>query len=155
MPDAADVAEPVVQDLVQKQLRERIQTFEDELLKQPQAELELVQHFCAGVYMRELRLPAGTQLTGKIHKHPCLNVVPVGEIEVVTDEGIKLIKGPVVFSSPAGVKRAARVISDTIWITVHANPDNVERDSNAMADLLTVPSYELLAPHCSQELIEE
>lgn len=134
--------------------RERIQKFEDELRKHEQIDLDLVQHFCAGVYMRELHLPAGALVTGKIHKYPCLNVVPVGDIEVVTEEGIKRIQGPVVFQSPAGVKRAARVFSDTIWITVHANPDNLEHDSETMADRLTVPSYDALEQHC-QELLEE
>lgn len=147
-----DVAQPESSPPV---LRDRIQAFEDELLKHDQLALDLVQHFCAGVYMRELHIPAGTLLTGKIHKYPCLNIVPVGDIEVVTEEGIKRIQGPVVFRSPAGVKRAARVFSDTIWITVHANPDNVERDSDAMADLLTVPRHELLEQHCPDKKLEE
>ncbi len=131
-------------------MRGKIQEFEDELLKHPQVELELIQHFCAGVYLRELHIPAGILLSGKIHKFPCLNIVPVGDIEVVTEQGIKRIQGPAVFTSPAGVKRAARTFRDTIWITVHANPDNLERDSAAMADLLTVPSYELLESHSSK-----
>lgn len=139
----------------QLEMRSRIQKFEDELAKHQQLELKLQQHFCAGVYMRELHIPAGTLLTGKIHKYPCLNIVPVGDIEVVTEAGVRRIQGPVVFKSPAGVKRAARVFSDTIWITVHANPDNVERDSDAMADLLTVPSYEALESHRPQDLLEE
>lgn len=132
------------------ELRDRIQRFEEELLKHDQVELELIQHFCAGVYLRELHIPAGVLLTGKIHKFPCLNIVPIGDIEVVTEQGVKRIQGPAVFTSPAGVKRAARTFRDTIWITVHANPDNLERDSAAMADLLTVPSYELLESHSSQ-----
>lgn len=132
------------------EMRSRIQQFEDELLKHEQVELELIQHFCSGVYLRELHIPAGVMLTGKIQKFPCLNIVVQGDIEVVTEEGIKRIQGPLVFKSPAGVKRAGRVFRDTIWITVHANPDNLERDNAAMVDLLTVPSYELLASHSSQ-----
>lgn len=131
--------------LTQAALRGRIDKFETELLKYPQLTLELLQHFCSGVYMRELHLPAGTLCTGKIHRYPCLNIVLKGKLEVVTEDGIKMITAPMVFKSPAGVKRAARVIRDTIWITVHANPDGLERDSEAMADLLTVPSYELVS----------
>ena len=122
--------------------RGALETFEAEVLKHPQLALHLVQHFCSGVYARELHIPAGAVLTGKIHRYPCINLVLAGELEVFTEEGLKVVKAPAVFKSPAGVKRAARVFSDTIWVTVHANPDNVERDSDAMADRLTVPSFE-------------
>ena len=112
-----------------------------------------MQRFCSGVYMRQVFFPAGTQVTGKIHRQPCLNVLLQGEIEVVTEAGHKLLVAPQVFESPAGAKRAARVISDTIWITVHAHPSGEERDSEAMADLLTVPSYELLEQHSPPEAL--
>lgn len=128
------------------EIRGRIMKFEDDLRKCSaiRAELPVVQYFCDGVYMRELHMPAGTLLTGKIHKRACLNIVLTGEVEVVTDQGARIVRGPLVFESPGGIKRAGRVISDTIWITVHANPDDVERDSDAMVDLLTVPSFEAL-----------
>lgn len=136
-------------------MREKILDFESALLPSPdQFTPDLVQYFCSGVYMRQIFLPAGTLLTGKIHRLPCLNVLLQGEIEVVTESGYKLLVAPVVFESPAGTKRAARVISDTIWLTVHAH-DGEERDGAAMADLLTVPSYELLESHCPPEKLTQ
>lgn len=94
--------------------------------------------------MRQVFLPAGSQATGRIHKRPCLNVLLQGEIEVITDQGVKLMVAPQVFESPAGVKRAVRAVTDTLWLTVHANPDNVEHDSDTMAHHLTVDSYDAL-----------
>lgn len=111
---------------------------------------DLVQYFGNGVYMRQVFLPAGSQAAGRIHKRPCWNILLQGEIEVVTEAGYKLMVAPDVFESPAGVKRAVRAISDTIWLTVHAY-DGEERDGNAMADLLTVPSYDALESHCPPE----
>lgn len=134
-------------------MRERILEFENALFAAPgQFTPDLVQYFCSGVYMRQVFLPAGTQATGRIHKRPCLNVLLQGEVEVVTDQGAKLMVAPAVFESPAGVKRAVRAISDTIWLTVHAHHGE-ERDSDAMADLLTVPSYELLEQHRPPEAL--
>lgn len=135
--------------------RAAIVALEEELLRHDQVELELIQHFCDNCYVRELRIPAGVVLTGRIHRRPCINIVAQGEIEVATEDGRKRIKAPAVFQSPAGVKRAGLAISDTIWITVHANPDGMERDSAAMADLLTVRSFDELAPHRDEPLLED
>ena len=111
---------------------------------------DLQQFFGNGVYMRQVFLPAGSMASGRIHKRPCWNILLIGETEVATEDGVKLMVAPQVFESPAGVKRAVRVISDTIWITVHAY-DGTEQDGDAMADLLTVPSYEQLESHCPRE----
>lgn len=130
--------------------RERIGRLEDALKAMPgaTAALPLLHHFASGVYVRELHIPAGTVLVGKIHRFDCVNIV-LGDIEVATEDGARRISGFNVFTSPAGVKRAGRAFSDTIWITVHANPTD-ERDGDEMADRLTAPSFEALeglAPH--------
>ena len=116
----------------------------------PQIAMDVFQHFCPGVYMREIHMPAGAIVTGRIHKNPCLNILLAGELEVATEHGQKRLIAPEIFKSPAGTKRALVVIRDSIFITVHANPKDLERDSDAMADLLTVPSYELLESRGSQ-----
>lgn len=135
--------------------RERIQQFENALTRAPgQFTPDLMQYFCGGVYLRQVFFPAGTLVTGKIHRYPCLNILVQGELEVVTEEGPKLLVAPLVFESPAGVKRAARVLSDTLWITVHAY-EGEERDGDAMADLLTVPSFDMLESHCPRKSIAE
>lgn len=135
--------------------RDKILDFENALLQAPDQFIpDLVQYFCAGVYMRQVFLPAGSQAVGRIHKRPCLNVLLQGEIEVVTEEGAKLMVAPQVFESPAGIKRAVRAVSDTIWLTVHAH-DGEERDSDTMADLLTVPSYERLESHSPRKTLSK
>jgi hypothetical protein len=83
-------------------------------------ELPLKHHLCNGVYMRELHIPAGTCLTGKIHKTAHLNVILQGDISVMTEDGIKRIAGPCVIQSQPGLKRAGFAHADTIWMTVHA-----------------------------------
>ena len=113
-------------------------------------ELPLFHHFATGVYVRELHIPADTVLTGKIHRHDCVNIV-LGDIEVATEEGLKRLTGFHVFTSPAGLKRAGRTFAATIWITVHANASD-ERDGERMADRLTAPDFEALEDSANPRL---
>jgi quercetin dioxygenase-like cupin family protein len=122
------------------ELRHRITEFEDILLQHDQVDIPVTQYFCNGVYAREITIPAGTLITGKIHKHPCLSIVLTGKMEVITDEGPRVIVAPLVYESPAGVKRAGRALEDCRWITIHPHTGD-ELDAEAMAALLTVNTY--------------
>jgi len=131
-------------------LRSRIQEFEDILLTHDQVHIPVEQFFSHGVYLRKITIPAGTLLTGKIHKHPCLSIVLSGEMEVITDQGPKHVVGPVIYESPAGVKRAGRAITECVWLTVHPY-DGPERSAQDMAELLTVNTFAELLEHRHQE----
>lgn len=112
-----------------------------------------LQHFFAdGVYVRQMLIPAGVALVGHIHRHPCVNMV-LGEIEVATEEGSRRIVGPVTFASPAGVKRAGYALKNTLWTTIHANPDN-ERDIAKLEALLIVDVYDKVTGLPVPELLE-
>jgi len=82
-------------------------------------EMPVQHHFSHGVYGRELSIPAGTVLTGKIHKFDSLNVLLEGELLVLTDQGVKHVKAGHLEVSPPGTKRAAYALTDTRWLTVH------------------------------------
>lgn len=99
--------------------REKIEALESELKGHDQLEVETRHHFAHGTYTREVFLPKGTILTGKIHNHSCINIVSKGSILVVTDEGEYTIEAPHTFVSGANVKKAGMVLEDTVWINVH------------------------------------
>lgn len=80
-------------------------------------------HFSQGVYAREMFIPKGTVLTGKIHKYTQLNIMSQGELSVLTEEGIKRVKAPFTIVSPPGTKRIAYAHEDTIWTTVHGTDE--------------------------------
>lgn len=86
-------------------------------------EIEPVHYFADGLYGREITIPAGTVLTGKMHKQAHLNFLMRGEITVWTDEGMKRLVGPCVVVSQPGCKRAGYAHTDTTWITVHASQE--------------------------------
>ena len=116
--------------------RARIADFEQELQKLP-AEYRLtfdnIHDFADGVYARSLLLPAGSLLTGKIHKTRHFFVVMSGSCTVVDSDGVrKLLVAPYLGVTEPGVKRAVHVHEDCIWTTFHrtdsTNPDDIERD---------------------------
>lgn len=87
----------------------------------------LKHHFTDGVYTREIFIPKGTFLTGKIHKHAHPNFLMQGSVRVITENGgYEEITAPRFMISVAGTKRALLTLDDTIWITIHHNPSNSE-----------------------------
>jgi hypothetical protein len=91
-----------------------------EALLRQQEQLELpVRHY----YVREMTIPAGGILTGKVHLHPHVCTVTAGEIVVASSTGERLkLTAPCTFESPAGVKRAGLAITDTVFTTIHELP---------------------------------
>ncbi len=53
-----------------EELKQSVVDLENAMLKMTDRQIELVtiHHFSPGIYMRELRIPAGVTLTGAIHK---------------------------------------------------------------------------------------
>ena len=98
---------------------DQIKALECEIAKLPPAETVESHHFANGIYGRELFIPAGTVLTGKIHKHSTLNVLIEGRITVTTPSGIQTIEAPAVFVSPPGCKKVGYAHTDCRWLNVH------------------------------------
>jgi hypothetical protein len=82
--------------------------------------------FTEGLYLRELRLEAGTTIVGKIHKEDHIVFLLHGIVAVATDTGVQEYKGPCYIESKAGVKRVAHAVTDIIWVNIHANPTNTQ-----------------------------
>jgi quercetin dioxygenase-like cupin family protein len=114
-----------------------------------QVDLPVKNHFSKGVYARELFIPKGTVLTGKIHKEENLNIITKGDISVLTEEGIKRVGAGAVIVSPPGTKRAGYAHEDTIWITIHGTD---ERDVNKIEQRFIAQSYEEYVLFCETTL---
>lgn len=92
-----------------------------------QAELPLKHSFAPGVYAREMEIPAGTLLIGKIHKHRHHNFLMKGSIIVLTEtNGVELLQAPLMIVSEEGTQRIGYAVTDTVWTTIHENKDNSE-----------------------------
>jgi hypothetical protein len=117
--------------------REVVNSLEIEMLKMPQLDLPIKHYFSPGLYARELFIPAGTLLTGKVHKFEHLNIMSQGDMSVLTENGIKRVQAPFTIVSPAGTKRIAFAHADTVWTTIHATE---ETDLDKIEDLLVANS---------------
>lgn len=120
----------------------------ESMMKQSEGQVELgpVHYFAKGLYAREIRIPKGTLLTGKIHKHEHLNIISQGEISVLTENGPQRIKAPCTIISQPGTKRVGYAHEDTVWTTIHATDETeVEKIDNALV-VDTYEQYEALLP---------
>jgi len=97
--------------------------------------------FADGMYVREIFIPAGMFIVGKIHKHSHPNFLLSGIVRVVTEFSSEDIIGPKSIISKAGTKRALYAITDLVWVTVHLNPTNTQ-DLQDLEEEIIAPSYE-------------
>jgi len=108
-------------------LNDRIRKLEKYLSTLDQVKVEVDHEFIDGLYKRTMRVPAGTVLTGAIHKVKHMDVMIQGVMEVVTEDGIKTIEAPFTMTTEIGVKKCGIAITDVVWCTFHAAPyDTVE-----------------------------
>ncbi len=105
--------------------REQIERLEAQMRMMEQLVIEPVHHFVDGLYAREITIRAGTILTGKVHSTEHLNIVSAGRIAVWTEDGMKIVAAPCTLISRPGTKRVGFALEDTVWTTIHANPQNL------------------------------
>ena len=96
--------------------------------------------FSDGIYVREITIPAGMFIVGKIHKHDHPNFLLKGKVVVVTEDGIEELEGPLSMISKAGTKRALYAETELVWTTIHANPTNTE-DLKELEENIIAPTY--------------
>lgn len=87
-------------------------------------DLKHVDYFSEGLYARELHIPAGVALTGKIHKYRNFNILSKGEMLILLEDGTqKRVAAPFSIVSPEGTRRAAVALTDCIWTTIHGTEE--------------------------------
>jgi hypothetical protein len=83
------------------------------------ADCPVTHHFAPGLYAREIFLPAGFVVVGKIHRHAHINTISKGRVSVATEFGTTELQAPCTFVSQPGTKRVVVAHEDTIWTTYH------------------------------------
>tara|TARA_R110000822_G_scaffold305513_1_gene431275 strand:+ start:9002 stop:9427 length:426 start_codon:yes stop_codon:yes gene_type:complete len=129
---------PAVVDKSVQEARDVIANLQTALLGMEQLVMEPVHHFSGGLYARELTLPKGSTVIGKIHKHAHLNVVLRGHVTVTTPFGTEDIKGPCIFESKPDTKRAVYAHEETVWLTFHPTD---ETDVDEIEKQIILPDY--------------
>jgi hypothetical protein len=112
-------------------LREKIASLESSIAKCPQAEIPLKHSFSKGVYAREITIPKGSLIVGKIHKHQNMNIISKGEVSFFSIDGAVRVKAPHTFVASPGVKRVIFAHEDTVWTTIHGtNETDLDKIEN-------------------------
>lgn len=93
-------------------------------------------------YAREIFLPKGSVVVGKIHKHQHLNIISKGKVIVFTEFGEKRLEAPCTFVSEVGLKRAVYAEEDTIWTTIHLTKFTNEENLDKIEEEVIAPSYD-------------
>ncbi len=95
--------------------------------------------FINGIYAREVFIPKGSLLIGRIHKHACISIMNSGDKSTLSEDGAARIKAPFATISKPGIKRVGYAHEDTIWTTIHATN---ERDLKKVEDELFCDHYD-------------
>jgi hypothetical protein len=121
---------------------DKVVALQDELLKLPQANIITEHIFKPGVYERKITIPPWTVLTGAEHLTDYRVRLEAGTIAVNTEDGVKVLTGPLEFDVKAGMQRAGRVFEDeVVWVDVYPNLDDC-------TDLLTLEARLYVVPEC-------
>jgi hypothetical protein len=93
-------------------------------------------------YAREMLIPKGTLIIGKIHKHQHLNIISKGKVVVYTEFGEKHLEAPITFVSEIGLKRSVYAVEDTLWTTIHLTKFVGEENLDKIEQEVISPNYE-------------
>jgi len=101
----------------------------------------LTHRFTPGCYLREILMPAGTLIVGKIHATEHFNILLTGQVSVATAEGVEHLQAPYTFISKAGIQKVVYCHTDCVWQTVHVTE---ETDLLKIEAEVIVESYDQL-----------
>jgi quercetin dioxygenase-like cupin family protein len=86
----------------------------------------LSHYFAPGLYGRRIYVDAGVTVVTMKHKTDHISIALKGRCVVVDGEGNrKIVEAPDVWVTHAGTQRSVYCETDTEWVTVHTNPDNI------------------------------
>lgn len=106
-----------------EQITEFILKVEKAMENGQKIDIPVEHYFSKSVYAREMRVPKGVMLVGKIHKFENLNILSKGECTVISIDGIKKVKAPFTFVGSPGSKRLFYMHEDTVWTTIHGTDE--------------------------------
>lgn len=133
-----------VEGVSPQEMREKIVALEAAMKAMPaerHLHIEPKHYFANGLYMREITIPKGATITGKIHKTEHLCVLSRGEVSVQTEDGIKRIQASTVVHSKPGMKRVLFAHEESVWINCHHNPEN-ETDLDKIEAFYVVDTFD-------------
>lgn len=106
-------------EALHKPSREAILKLQFELAQLPQLALDTRHFFVKGMYARQIDIPAGTTLVGKVHRSEHFFMLLKGDMTLWTEEGMRRVQAPYVACARPGIKRVGLAHEDSVCINVH------------------------------------
>lgn len=82
--------------------------------------------FVDGLYIREMKMEAGSFAIGKLQKHEHLWMLLQGKLTVTTESSSEEYIGPCYVKAKPGEKKAVYAHEDSIFVNIYPNPDNTQ-----------------------------
>jgi hypothetical protein len=145
LPDFMNLPEMSLQDV-----RDLISRVEEAcLLSEDIIDIPVVHHFSSKVYAREMQMPKGALIVGKIHKKENMNILSKGEVSVLSIDGVKRVSAPHTFVASPGAKRVIFAHEDVVWTTIHGTE---ETDIDKIENEFIAKTYEELPLEVKEKL---
>jgi hypothetical protein len=122
-----------------------------EMLKHDQADCPVVHHFGPGVYMREVKIPAGALAVGHHQNFDHMNVLLKGRLTVVNDDGsTSELAAPMMFVGRPG-RKIGYIHEDVVWLNIYATD---ETDIEKLEATLVTKSQAVLEHQAKMEVLK-
>jgi hypothetical protein len=95
--------------------------------------------FTEDAYCRDFFIEAGSIIVGKLHHKEHFLFALKGEILVISEDGVEVIKAPSIFISRTGIQRIGISLTDTYWAGVFPTK---ERNIDKLEESLFSISYD-------------
>ncbi|MGH8500490.1 MAG: hypothetical protein ACRERV_17015, partial [Methylococcales bacterium] len=89
------------------------------MLHEPQLDVKTNHYFSGGIYEREIIVPAGSLIVGKIHLYAHLAKLSIGTMSILSAQSCETLEGPRTFVSLPGEKRLGYARTDCVFSTFH------------------------------------
>ena len=118
--DLIDPLDTEMQEFETLPMREKMLSAIADMLTLTDARMHLPvkEMFVDGMYVRELFIPKGAFLWGKLHRQECVNVCSQGSIDIVTESGSFNVSAPFTAISSPGNLKLGYAKEDTVWVNV-------------------------------------
>jgi len=107
----------------------------------PQIESKPKHYHMNGVYVRELFIPAGALLTGKIHNHESIGILAQGRLRITNGTDSIIVEAPYVTVDKPGVKRLGYAETDCTFLCVHRTDCKTIEEMEESVINSTVPFF--------------
>jgi hypothetical protein len=104
-------------------MRQKVDCLEREFLKRPQVDCPVVHRFGPSIYIREVTVPAGSDVIGHRQKTEHLNVLLRGRVIVANEDGTSTdLVAPMTFVGQPG-RKIGHVVEDMVWQNIYATTE--------------------------------